>query len=341
MSEPIRVLMVTSDWPTPGQPRTTYFIKRQAEFLQAAGVQLEVFHFRGRRNPWNYLSAWWRLRRRLARGSYDLVHGQFGQSGMLAYPKRLPLVVTFRGSDLLGEVGDGGRYTLVGRLLQRVSRAVARGADAVIVVSEHMKAELPPGVAAHVIPSGLDFELFRPIPRDEARRHLGLPLDRRLVLFAGSPDWPRKRHALARQAVDVLGRTLPAELVVAWGVPHDDIPYYMNACDAMVFTSMQEGSPNVVKEALACDLPVVSVAVGDVPARLRGVAGCELCADERPETIAAALDRVLRRGGRATGRAAVQELDERVLTQRVIDIYRSVMRPAGKPHSVEAPHAVS
>lgn len=341
MSRPLRVLMVTSDWPTPGRPRTTYFIKRQAEFLQAAGVQLDVFHFRGRRNPWNYLAAWWRLRRCLAQNDYDLVHAQFGQSGMLAYPKRLPLVVTFRGSDLLGDVGAGGRYTLLGTMLQRVSRAVARRADAVIVVSEHMKAELPPGASAHVIPSGLDFELFRPIPRDEARRQVGLPLDRRLVLFAGSPDWPRKRHALARQAVDVLGRTLPADLVVAWGVPHDHMPYYMNACDAMVFTSMQEGSPNVVKEALACDLPIVSVPVGDVADRLRGVAGCELCADERPETIAAALERVLRRGGRVAGRAAVRELDERLLTQRVIDIYHTVLRPAEAARTVEAPHAVS
>lgn len=342
MSEPIRVLMVTSHWPTPGQPRTTYFIKRQADFLQAAGVRVDVFHFRGRRNPWNYLSAWWRLRRRLARNYYDVVHAQFGHAGALALPKRLPLVVTYRGSDLLGEVGRGGRYTYVGHLLQAVSRAVARHADAVIVVSEHMKTELPAGVAAHVVPSGIDFTQFRPIPRDEARRRLALPLDRHLVLFAGSPEWPRKRYALARQAVDLLGHTLPADLIVAWGVPHDDMPYFMSACDALVFTSMQEGSPNVVKEALACDLPVVSVAVGDVAARLHGVAGCELCADERPETIAAALERVLRRGGRAGGgRAAVQELDERVLTQRVIDIYRSVMRsPRSSNPPVEAPHAL-
>ena len=342
MTEPIRVLMVTSHWPTPGQPRTTYFIKRQADFLQAAGVLVDVFHFRGRRNPLNYLAAWWRLRRRLARNYYDVVHAQFGHSGALAFPKRLPLVVTCRGSDLLGEVGRGGRYTLIGHLLQAVSRAVARRADAVIVVSEHMKTELPAGVPAHVIPSGIDFTQFRPIPRDEARRRLALPLDRHLVLFAGSPEWPRKRYALARQAVDLLGHTLPADLIVAWGVPHDDMPYFMSACDALVFTSMQEGSPNVVKEALACDLPVVSVAVGDVADRLPGVAGCELCADERPETIAAALERVLRRGGRAGGgRAAVQELDERVLTQRVIDIYRSIMRrPRSSNPAVEAPHAL-
>jgi glycosyltransferase involved in cell wall biosynthesis len=67
--------------------------------------------------------------------------------------------------------------------------------------------------------------------------------------------------------------------------------------------------------------------VGDVAHRIGGVAGCELCPDERPESIAAALERVLRRGVRAAGRAAVQDLDERRLAQRVIDVYRSVLQP--------------
>ena len=90
---------------------------------------------------------------------------------------------------------------------------------------------------------------------------------------------------------------------------------------------MQEGSTNVVKEALACNLPVVSVPVGDVPERLTGVAGCEVCYDETPESIAAALERVLRRGGRVDGVRAVSNLDERLLTERVIAVYRSVVAP--------------
>ena len=104
----------------------------------------------------------------------------------------------------------------------------------------------------------------------------------------------------------------------------------MAACDALVFTSLQEGSPNAVKEALACDLPVVSVPVGDVAERLQGIAGCELCADDRPETIAAALTRVLARGGRIAGRAAVRDLDERLLTQQVIAIYRDTVNRAAR-----------
>ena len=122
-----------------------------------------------------------------------------------------------------------------------------------------------------------------------------------------------------------MNETTQARLVVAWKVPHTDVPLYMSASDALVFTSMQEGSPNVVKEALACDLPVVSVPVGDVEERLKGIEGCELCADERPESIAAALRKVLTRGGRVKGRESVAHLDENLITARVIDIYRSVL----------------
>jgi glycosyltransferase involved in cell wall biosynthesis len=111
----------------------------------------------------------------------------------------------------------------------------------------------------------------------------------------------------------------------------------MNACDALLVTSIQEGSPGVVKEALACNLPIVSLKVGDVPVRLKGIAGCELCADERPETIAASLQRVLARGERIQGRQAVQCLDERLLADQVIRIYRSVLPAARTPVLQSAP----
>lgn len=341
MAASIRVLMITTGWPQPGQRvQTTHFIKRQAEFLRAAGVDVDVLYFRGRGSLWNYARAWARVRARLLRGHYDLVHAQWCHTGLVALPKRLPLVVTCRGGDLHGIVDRNGEQTLLGRVLQWLCRVVTRRSDAVILVSEHMKQFLDQSTPVHVIPSGLDFDLFRVHPRDEARRRLNLPPDRRLVLFAGDPDSPRKRGALAREAIALLNQSLPAELVVAWAVPHADMPYYMSACDALVFTSRQEGSPNVVKEALACDLPVVSVAIGDVPLRITGVEGCELCPDDRPETIASALERVLRadvprRGAR---RHAVQDLNEEHTTQQVIAIYRSILgRPAPRAVPPEAP----
>jgi len=326
--EGLRVLMVTSDWPT-GPAGTAQFIERQARFLQAASVQVDVYAFRGYQNPIRYVFAWWKVQRRVRGNHYDLAHAQFGQSAVLLFPRHVPLVVTFRGDELQGIPGDtSGRLTLRGWVLRWLCRIMARRADATIVVSEHMKRYLDDGAPAHVIPSGLDFTLFRCTPREEARRRLGLPLAAHLALFVGNPALARKRYPLARRVVEILNRSLPTQLIVGWGVPHVDMPTLMSACDALLFTSMQEGSPNAVKEALACDLPVVSVAVGDVPVRLRGIEGCELCADDRPETIAAALERVLRRGQRIAGRQAVQQLDENLITQQVLGVYDSALAHA-------------
>ena len=96
----------------------------------------------------------------------------------------------------------------------------------------------------------------------------------------------------------------------------------MYACDVLVVTSRTEGSPTIVKEALACELPVVSVIVGDVVERLSGIEGCEIVPDDRPESIAAALERTLSRGGRLTSRKFIEQLDEKVLANKLIGISR-------------------
>ncbi len=325
MTDSIRVLMVTSDWLWNSWGGPAVFIARQAEYLRRAGVHVDLFPFKGERRISNYLAAWREVQSRLRHGSYDLVHAQFGQSGLTALPTPVPLVVTFRGDDLEGIIGEGGRYIPSGWLLRMLSRNVARRANAAIVVSEHMKQHLPRSVEAQVLPSGIDLELFRPEPQHLPRARLGLPTDRKLVLFVGNPNLARKRFGLAQNAVEIVNRSIPTELIAGWGRTHQEIVSLMNACDALLFTSMQEGSPNAVKEALACNLPVVSVKVGDVPLRLNGIAGCELCSDDGAETIAAALERVLRQGTRTQSRAAVQDLDERLLTERLIEIYRSVL----------------
>ena len=320
-ARPMRVLMVTCEWPDENSPHHVPFIVRQVDFLRRAGVDIDVFSFRGARNPINYLRAWRRVRAKIRSGTYDLIHAQWGQSAPTVLPTQLPLVVTFRGGEGEGIVGDDGKYTLSGEVLRLVSSYVARRADELVVVSAHMREYLP-ARRTHVIPSGLDFARWPLMPKPEARWQLGLPQDKRLVLFAGNPDEARKRHPLACEVMAKLPPDVSAELVVAWRVPHERVPLYMNACDALLFVSMYEGSPNVVKEALACNLPVVSVVVGDVAERLNGVNGCVVCDGGDPDRLAAALTAVLRRGGRIEGRAAVLELDEELLAQRMIGVYR-------------------
>src|SRR5260370_13161597 len=148
----LRVLMITSEWPT-DSGHTAHFVSRQFRFLRAAGVDVDVFPFRGNKHPLRYLAAWARLRIRMWVGRYDLVHAQFGQSGVLALPTHLPLVVTFRGSDVFGILGRDCRPTLAGRLLQWLSRRVPRRADAAILGSEHLRQYLSHPVRPQTAPS--------------------------------------------------------------------------------------------------------------------------------------------------------------------------------------------
>jgi glycosyltransferase involved in cell wall biosynthesis len=328
MQAPIRVLMTTSEWPTPERPFDVPFLVQQVAFLRRAGVDVDVFFFRGAKNPIKYLKAWWRFNQRY-RGSwnqYDLVHAQFGQASLITWPKRLPLVITFHGTDMVGQLSPDGGMTLSGRLLVWLGRTAARFADAVLIVSNEMRRNLPTSMPLHIHPTGVDLDSLPSLTPEMARRQLGLPLGERLALFVGNPANPLKCYALAQEAIEILDRRLPIRLILGWGCPHQEIITMMYACDVLVVTSLQEGSPTIVKEALACDLSVVSVVVGDVVERLTGIEGCEIVVDRRPETIAAAIERALRRGCRIKGRPAVEQLDEKVMAEKLVVIYRAVLQ---------------
>src|SRR5262249_34938180 len=133
-----------------------------------------------------------------------------------------------------------------------------------------------------------------------------------------------KRFDLARAAVDLVSRNRPdVDLHVLAGVGHDDVALWLNAADVVLLTSDHEGSPDAVKEALACNVPVVSVDVGDVPERSGTIAGCYVT-DHRPASIALALDRVLARTGRIDGRERILDLSLERVSARIAAIYKTL-----------------
>jgi glycosyltransferase involved in cell wall biosynthesis len=205
-------------------------------------------------------------------------------------------------------------------ILRYLSKYVGRLANEVIIVAEHLQAYLS-HPHCHLIPAGIDTNLFRPIPKSQARQLLALPKEQYLVLFVGHSSRTEKRYWLAEAAVTLLKKELDVKLILAQDVNPNQMYLYMNACDVLVVTSCNEGSPNAVKEALACNLPVVSTDVGDVKKRIKNIEGCIACADDSPQTIATALRLVLIDGARIHGRETIMELDERFLVQQVIAVY--------------------
>ncbi|MFQ5874414.1 MAG: glycosyltransferase [Dehalococcoidia bacterium] len=152
-----------------------------------------------------------------------------------------------------------------------------------------------------------------------------MPKDKKLVLFAGEYWRPEKRFDLVQEAVWRLQQEDRAvELVTLSGKTHNEVPTYMNACDVLALASDGEGSPMVVKEAMACRLPVVSVPVGDVPQVIGGTEGCYLCAQE-PEDIAAKLKLALAGHSRTRPWEAAQQFSLEGVARRVVNVYEEAL----------------
>jgi len=322
----MRVLAV-ADLPSERRPTEGIFVKREVEALRKLGLHVDVLPVRGRDDAFNYLRLVAKLRQRSVTESYDLIHAHYGLTGFFARAQlRRPLVVTYRGSDVLGIVGANKRYTIKGRIIVLLSLLGARWANSIIAVSREIAAKLHARVPVCVIPSGVDLDTFRPMSRREARKTLGYDDGIRLVLFAANPADPTKRFDLAWEAISLLAKQSMSDvkLVAPYPVPPEQMPLYMNACDVLLLTSMHEGFPNVVKEALACNLPVVSTAVGAVPTLLSGIDGCFLCSHS-PADIANKIELALKVDRLAHGREAVEHLSSTETAKRVLQVYEDTL----------------
>lgn len=322
-----RVLVVTNLWPTPADPGYGSFVQAQMESLRPLGVDYEVVFVNGRHSKASYLRGIFEVRRRLREQRYDLIHAHFGLSGWVArFQRRVPVVVSLMGDDVLGRFDREGRNSAGGRSLQFSTRVLARHADAVIVKSRQMKDRL--GLeSAHVIPNGVDIELFRPMDRNAAQTALGLDPRRKYVLFPYDPAVARKRFDLVEQAVLRARADVPElDILQVLGVPRERMPLYLNAADLLVLASYAEGSPNAVKEAMAVNLPVISVEVGDVKELLGPTEG-NFLVPARPDAIAARIVEVCRTAARASGRSRIVEsYSEEIIARRIVDVYAKVLR---------------
>jgi glycosyltransferase involved in cell wall biosynthesis len=195
-----------------------------------------------------------------------------------------------------------------------------------ITKSAEMQTVLPRRVQCRnfVLPNGVDTSLFRPLERAEARRRLGWDDSMRVALFAADPDVPRKRHWLAQAAVEHARTAVPElSLFVACGVAPDHVPLLMNAADCLLLTSSVEGSPNVVKEALMCNLPIVATPAGDVRELLAGVSPSFVC-DASEEHLADAIVQCVKPPRRSNGRERSRHLDADVIADRLLSLYKTV-----------------
>jgi len=323
------VLVVTSGWPDPDNETYCVFIKRQVESLVERGLHCDVLFIRGYLSRLAYVLgavrlAGWSIS---GRRRYRLVHAHGGEAALPAtFFRRAPLLVSYMGDDLLGTPRPDGRVGLRSRLRRSLFRQHARLATRTITKSLEMQDALPSSVQERntVLPNGVDTRLFHPVERSVARRELGWDAEAPVVLFAADPAVARKRFWLAEEAVATARQQVrQLQLHVAAGVSPDLIPTLMNAADCLILTSSIEGSPNVVKEALMCDLPVVATDVGDVADLLRGVEPSYVCPPKK-DSLSCALIRCVQERARSNGRQLSTRLDARAVADELLGIYRSI-----------------
>ena len=306
----MRALVVTNMYPSARARARGSFVRDQVEALRRIpGVEVELFAFEpGGGSP--YVRAARELRRRYGNARFDVVHAHFGLTAWPALALRgMPRVVTLHGTDLV----------------HPISRAVTLAAlpflDVVATVSTSLARLVPRALVrgrSAILPCGVNVERFRPIPRQAARRALGLDETARYLLFPADPARPEKRYDRARE----IAGELP--LLALRNVDPDEVPLWVNAADAVLVPSERESFGLAVLEALACEVPVIATPVGIAPEVLPGVAGALCGSFEKTTWRSAVMGLLDHTDPRVPGRAVAEQYSAQRMAQRVVEAWQAL-----------------
>lgn len=328
----LRILVVTNLWPENGGYRGT-FVREQVESLRRLGHHVDVEVVAQSRGKADYLLAAPRVARRARSAPYHLVHVHYGLAAPAArLVRHVPRVLSLYGSDV--NVPWQRRFTRLGT-----------GGVAARIYPSRRLVEAAGDPAGYVVPNSVDFTVFAPVPRDAARASLGLPADAPLVLFGAAPDRPVKGYDVFSDVLAAVRRQgIPAQelILAATHQTRAQVAAKFAAADVLLVTSRKgtESGPLVVKEAAAMSLPVVSVDVGDAAEVLAGVTPSAVVPFPQPwgtpaarhqlvETLAAHVCDLLAQPRRSDGRDRCGHLDEKLVAQQVVAIYREVLAGRG------------
>ena len=304
------------------------FIKEQGEAIRKLGVDIEYFPLRGKGLK-GYLEAGLSLRSYLKKNHYDLIHAHFILSGCAAVfaSRRTPVVLSLMGSDAYGEYVGENKTLFSSRYLTLLTILIQPLVRAIISKSRNIERYVYLKRKSFIIPNGIDTTKFKS-GEINYRDELALSSDKKQILFLGSKNSVRKNLKLAQNAVSCLNRN-DVELINPYPVSHESVPKYLNSVDVLAVCSYMEGSPNVIKEAMACNCPIVATDVGDVKWVLGKTEGCYI-ASFKPEDYAAKLSEALKFSqthGRTQGEQRIKELnlDSVTVAKRIIEIYKMVL----------------
>jgi teichuronic acid biosynthesis glycosyltransferase TuaC len=306
----LKVLFVSSGRNSSISP----IVRSQGESLQKAGIEIFYFSIKGRGFA-GYFKSIFPLHNEIKKVNPDIIHPHYSLCCIVAtFASRKPIVASLMGSDVM-----------VNGLMIHILRFLSRCCwKATIVKSKSMKDRISLN-HAQIIPNGVDLSFFRPLDQSECKKRVGFDHSKKQILFMADPARYEKNYDLAFAAFQILHVNFhdTIELKVIHGMEHEQVLYYLNAADAVLLTSRWEGSPNIIKESMACNVPIVSTKVGDVEEIIQYTRGCFL-AEPSSEDIAEKLKSALAFDGRTNGRNDISHLDSKLIARKIISIYDSV-----------------
>lgn len=305
-------------------------VQSQGRSLIDCGHKVDFFTIQGKGFK-GYISATVNLRKFIKGKNYNLIHAHYGLSGIIALlaNRNLPLVVSFMGDDLLGSNRKNGGISKLSVFLTIVNRFLASKYYRFSIVKSAQMFGILNVKNAEVIPNGVNLKHFYPEEKAKCRKELNLSATETIIVFVSNPNRPEKNYTLAKEAVSCLKRD-NVRLIAVFNMSHIEIRKWLNASDVVLLTSFHEGSPNIIKEAMACNCPVVSTDVGDVKFILGNTPGCFLgtfTPDDLAETINKALLFSISEG-KTTGyqRIIDLEIDSESIAERITMVYKKVLK---------------
>ena len=290
------------------------FISEQADSLASMGVSIDWF-FIEQKGIIGYLKMIPKFLKKNKSSQPDVIHAHYGLCGLVANMQRkTPVVTTYPGSDI--NTSYVRFFSILSMWLSR--KNIFMGDRQLKKVEKWGNRE-----KNLIIPYGIDLGSFYAKSKEEARKILGFTNEQKIALFAGRFSREVKNAPLAFSAVNLIKGLELHELTGNYS--REEMCTLMNAVDVSLMTSFSEGSPQFIKETLACGCPVVSVDVGDVKDVIAGVENCYI-AERNPQDIAGKIELVLQKNKRINGKVIVEKFDINIIARKLMSCYTQVLR---------------
>ncbi len=327
----MKTLIVTNMYPNKNLSYYGMVVKEEVDCLEKLKVDTKVFFINGRENRLNYFYALPDLARLLSNNEYDVIHCHHTYCGILAIfalrliRKKIPLVMSLHEGEIFHNGKIDYEIDLIKRIkyIKFIKNFAIQRTNFIITVNKNLVNGLPEEKYS-VIPNGVNLGLFKPLSRQECRKRLNIPNNAKMLFFPSDNTRPEKRFDIAQKAHTILknGYNYNVVLVSGNSIDYELMPVYYNASDCCLLTSDYEASPMVIKEAMAVNMPIVSVDVGDVRHMIGNLEGCFIASKE-PQDIAQKIRKALDFSGKVKTRDRIIELElsQEQAAAKIIKIY--------------------